>query len=380
MTDSNAFDRKSIRFLPLEKRKNKVLIERDHTPADSRPRPLAPVIQDGIRKAAADIRAARKRGGPVILAFGAHAVKNGLSPVIIALTQKGWITHLATNGAGIIHDWEFAFQGASSEDVKENLAQGRFGLWQETGFHLNLALAAGAYDGLGYGESVGRMVHEDGLSIPDEKTLRAAIHAGAAADNEPAVFEKTAAAADLLSVVKEFGLAPGFLSVPHPYKRFGLQAAAFRLGIPFTAHPMFGHDIIYTHPMNRGAAIGRTAERDFLKFVHSMSRLQGGVYLSVGSAVMSPMVFEKALSMARNVSHQSGRKIDDFSIHVVDLAPAAWNWQEQGEPPADNPAYYLRYCKTFSRAGGRMSYLNADNRDFLLSLHGELEGETRCRT
>ncbi len=355
-------------------------MERDHTPAYSRPRPPTPEVRAGIGKAAEDIRAARKKERPVILAFGAHAVKNGLSPLIIALAEKGWITHLATNGAGIIHDWEFAFQGASSEDVRENLALGTFGMWQETGYCLNLALIAGAYGGLGYGESVGRLVNDDGIAVPEEEVLRSAMRAGAAADANPAAMEKAAAAADFLSVVREFSLAPGFLSIPHPYKRFGLQAAALRLGIPFTAHPMFGHDIIYTHPLNRGAAVGRAAERDFLRFVKSVSGLQGGVYLSVGSAVMSPMIFEKALSMARNVSLQAGERISDFSIHVVDLAASTWDWSTKGEPPADNPAYYLRYCKTFSRAGGRMSCLTADNRDFFLGLHGELEGGPQCRT
>jgi hypothetical protein len=376
----NMFDRETIRFLPLKKRKNKIFIERDHTPPDSQPRAFAPEVQAGIRDAAAAIREARRKDRPVILAFGAHAVKNGLSPIIIGLIEQGWVTHLATNGAGIIHDWEFAFQGASSEDVKENIALGRFGLWQETGYYLNLALIAGAYDGLGYGESVGRLVHDDGLAIPEEGTLRAAMRAACdaepaedMADKESAILEKAAAAADFLTAVRRFKLNSGFLSVPHAYKRFGLQAAAFRLGIPFTAHPMFGHDIIYSHPMNLGAAVGRTAERDFLRFVSSVRRLQEGVYLSVGSAVMSPMIFEKALSMARNVSLQAGQGIDDFSIYVVDLAAATWNWRGQGEPPPDNAAYYLRYCKTFNRVGGRMSYLAADNRDFLLGLYVELE-------
>jgi hypothetical protein len=136
---------------------------------------------------------------------------------------------------------------------------------------------------------------------------------------------------------------------------------------------MFGHDIIYTHPMSCGAAIGRAAERDFLAFAHTISQLQGGVYLSVGSAVMSPMIFEKALSMARNLARQEGRAIDDFSLYVSDLAKSTWNWQRDGEPPQDNPAYYLRFCKTFSRMGGRLAYTSCDNRDYLVALLRELE-------
>jgi hypothetical protein len=373
------FDREAIRFLPLRERKNKVSIERDHVPSDARPRKLPPRVQAGIRDAAVAIREARQRDRPVILAFGAHSIKNGLAPVMIRLIESGWVTHLATNGAGIIHDWEFAFQGESSEDVRENVAQGRFGIWQETGFYLNLALIVGAYEGLGYGESVGRLVHEDGLAIPAAEALRDAIRAAANAGGDggdaaggPTLLEKAAAAADLLAAVKRFKIGSGFLGVPHPYKSYGLQAAAFRLGVPFTAHPMFGHDIIYTHPMNLGAAVGRTAQRDFLSFVQSVSGLQGGVYLSVGSAVMSPMIFEKSLSMARNVALQAGERIDDFSIYVVDLGEAAWDWRTQGEPQPDNPAYYMRYCKTFSRMGGRMTYLTADNRDFLTGLSMEL--------
>jgi hypothetical protein len=135
---------------------------------------------------------------------------------------------------------------------------------------------------------------------------------------------------------------------------------------------MFGHDIIYSHPANLGAAVGRTAQRDFLSFAQSIRRLEGGVYLSVGSAVMSPMIFEKSLSMARNVAMQAGQRIEDFSIFVVDLAGSSWDWQGQGEPSPDDPAYYLRCCKTFSRMGGRMTTVTADNRDFLLSLCREL--------
>ena len=102
-----------------------------------------------------------------MLAFGAHTIKNGMSPTLIALMEEGWVTHLSTNGAGIIHDWEFAFQGKSSEDVKENVEHGQFGIWDETGFYINLALIVGAYEGLGYGESVGKMISGEGLHIPE---------------------------------------------------------------------------------------------------------------------------------------------------------------------------------------------------------------------
>jgi len=360
---ASSFDRRRLRFRPLGERRSKVLIERDRVEPDAPAGPLPPEVRERIAEAAAGVREARAAGRAVILAFGAHTIKNGLAPVLIRLLEGGWLTHLATNGAGVIHDWEFAFQGASSEDVRENLTRGEFGLWEETGYYLNLALAAGAYRGLGYGEAIGALIQGEGLSLPEQGELER--EARELAGSRP---DQAAAAADLLDLVRRFELKPGFLGLPHPYKRFSLQAAAFRLGIPFTAHPMFGQDIIYAHPASLGAAIGRTAERDFLRFASSVGALEGGVYLSVGSAVMSPMIFEKALSMARNVAFQEGRTIESFRVYVVDLAPQSWDWQRDGEPPPDNPAYYLRYLKTFSRVGGRVRYLRADNRDFFLLL------------
>ena len=369
------FNRNSISSKPLAERKNKLDIQRDQIDPESFHLALDAAAAESARRAAAEIRLARSRGAPVILGFGAHSIKNGLSRVLIRLMQGGWVTHFATNGAGIIHDWEFAYQGRSGEDVKRYVAEGQFGIWEETGAYLNLALAVGAYRGMGYGEAVGVMVAEDGLLIPTREELVASIVAGASATADEAVLERAAAAADLAALLGRFKVPPGFLHIEHPFKAHGLQAAAYTAQVPFTAHPMFGHDIIYTHPMNRGAAIGRTAERDFLSFTESVSRLEGGVYLSIGSAVMSPMIFEKALSMSRNVALAHGGAIEDFSIYVVDLAKSAWDWTRDGEPPQDDPAYYLRFCKTFSRMGGRMTYTSADNRSFLVALLRDLERE-----
>jgi hypothetical protein len=381
-------DRHALDIKPLSARQNKLRVDCDFVSPDQ-PQPSLPAA--AVDEIAARVRSARRAGRPVILAFGAHTIKNGLAPVLIRLIERGWVTHLATNGAGIIHDWEFAYQGMSSEDVRGGVARGEFGLWQETGFFINLALVVGAYEGLGYGESVGRLIEREGLSIPGEDELRGEggrweVAGGRREDDgnkqDPSPntqhlspvdpLARAAAALDLLEVIRRFGLKPGWMAVPHPHKAFSAQAAAHRLGVPFTGHPMFGHDIIYNHPMNHGAAIGRTAERDFLAFAHTVSRLQDGVYLSVGSAVMSPMIFEKALSMAQNLSLQSGTRIDRHFIAVVDLAESRWDWQKDGEPPMENPAYYLRYCKTFSRMGGAMRYIAADNRDFLLALSGRL--------
>ena len=350
------FDRRRLSIQSLGQRQNKVSIERAQVSPDSQPRALAEPGQRIMAETLQRIRAARAAGKPVVLAFGAHAIKNGLAPVLIRLIERGWVTHLATNGAGIIHDWEFAYQGQSSEDVGRYVAAGQFGIWEETGFNINLALGVGAYEGKGYGESVGALIVNEGLTIPPLSELTG-----------------SAAALDLAELVQRFNLAPGFRKVPHRFQHFSAQAAAYRLGVPFTGHPMFGHDIIYCHPLNCGAAIGRTAERDFLIFANTINQLDGGVYLSVGSAVMSPMIFEKSLSMANNLAiQQTGQPLTTHYMVVVDLADAPWDWQKNGEPPPDNPAYYLRYCKTFSRMGGQMRYVTADNRDFLVTLAREL--------
>lgn len=362
-------DRRELRFFPLSERRNRVRIERDRILPDDDVGPIPAATIREIEVAAARVRAARAAGRPVVLAFGAHAIKNGLAPVLVALIEEGWVTHLATNGAGVIHDWEFAHQGESSEDVRENVASGTFGMWQETGLYLNLAIAVGAFRGLGYGESVGALVTNDGLDVPPPGELFEC--ARAHAEEDPA---RSAAAIDLASLVRDLRVPTGFLPVEHPYKRFGLQAAAYRLGVPYTAHPMFGHDIIYLHPANLGAAIGRTAERDFLSFAAAVADLQNGVYLSLGSAVMSPMVFEKSMSMAQNLARRRGSPMTGYSIVVVDLAREPWDWARDGEPPVENPAYYLRYLKTFSRMGGSMRYVAADNRVFLVGLLRALRG------
>ena len=356
-------DRHKLDFHPLAEREDRVYIERDVVPLDAEPKPLTENGAKVVAEAAERIRAARAAGKARMLTFGAHAIKNGLGRVMAKLVEDGWITHLATNGAGIIHDWEFAYQGHSSEHVQKNVEQGKFGMWIETGYYLNLAINLGAYRGMGYGESVGRMVEEEGLEIPSRKDLEMAV-ANAFVANQP---ERAAAAADLMHTVQSMDIAPGWMRVEHPFKEYGLQAAAWRAGVPFTSHPMFGHDIIYLHPMNMGAAIGRTAERDFLSFAHAVSQLEGGVYLSVGSAVMSPMVFEKSLSMAQNLALPRGEKLTNHHMVVVDLQESHWDWT-QGEPPEKNPDYYLRFNKSFNRMGGHLRYLSADNRDFLLSL------------
>jgi len=364
------FDREQLVIGGLNERKNKVIFERDMVSLLQKPHAFSQEGTHLIERTVERIRVAKEKKSSVMLTFGAHTIKNCMAPVLIALMKEGWVTHLATNGAGIIHDWEIAFQGQTSEDVRANVERGQFGIWEEPGFYINLAIIVGAYENLGYGESVGKMIANEGLKIPEISTLYDTTTQYMESDPD-----KAAAAIDLAGTIKRFGLKAGWMPIPHPYKKYSVQYQAYESDIPFTGHPMFGHDIIYTHPMNHGAAIGRTALNDFLRYAASVVNLEDGVYMSVGSAVMSPMIFEKSLSMAQNLKIKEGKHIDNHYILIVDLAESDWDWQQNGEPPMDHPAYYLRYCKTFHRMGGEIHYLSADNRDFLLALYRQLKGE-----
>jgi len=373
MNKNQLFDRENMRFYPLAERKNKVYVQQAIvTPSDSVE--FSKNLDTALNKIAQQIVQAKKTGASIICAYGAHSIKNGLGLLLGKFLEKGWFTHVATNGAGIIHDWELAYQGMTSEDVRKNVQEGKFGTWAETGLVINLALAIGAYQGLGYGESMGACIANNGLQIPTTGELKLFAQERLA-DNlytaNSQNMQALAAALDLMELLSSLDIPAGFLPIEHPYRDMSVQYLAYINKGRSTSHPMFGHDIIYTHRANRGAVIGRTAERDFLSFVDSVSKLEGGVYLSVGSAVMSPMIFEKALSMARNVSLQQGNAIKNIQIHVVDLQKSTWDWS-QGEPPVDNPAYYLRFMKTFNRMGCNSDYTSADNRDFLLGLYQKL--------
>ncbi|MHC5544317.1 hypothetical protein ACYOEI_39315, partial [Singulisphaera rosea] len=150
-------------------------------------------------------------------------------------------------------------------------------------------------------------------------------------------------------------------------------AQAYRHGVPMTVHPGIGYDIIANHPVFDGAAIGRAAGHDFKLFGGSVEGLDGGVVLSIGSAIMGPQVFEKALSCVNNLRLQAGGEVvRDHTFYVVDLQDGGnWDWT-QGEPPKTNPAYYLRFCKSYSRMGGAMQYAQCDNATFIHHLYRQL--------
>jgi hypothetical protein len=217
-----------------------------------------------FRELLALVRRARAAGKPVILGLGAHVIKVGLSPVIIRLMREGWVNALALNGAGIIHDFEIAFSGQTSEDVAVQLPTGDFGMARETGEFLNRAIRSGARRGAGLGEAVGRMIARSKF----------------------------------------------------PHRDLSLTGTAFELGLPATVHVAIGTDTIHFHPGASGAALGQSSLRDFFRFSDVVAGLEGGgVYLNVGSAVILPEVFLKALSYVRN----QGRTLRDFSTAVFDF-------------------------------------------------------------
>jgi hypothetical protein len=210
--------------------------------------------------AAADFRAvvhaiarARAENRAIVWGLGAHVIKTGLAPVLIDLMERGFVSALAMNGAGLIHDFEIAIGGATSEDVEAALGKGTFGMAEETGVELNAAIADGVGRGLGLGQAI---VDALGRRTP----------------------------------------AP-------PFAHVSLLAAAGRLGVPVTAHIAMGTDITHMHQAASGAAIGEGSLRDFRYFTSFVSHLEGGVYLNCGSAVVLPEVFLKAVSLVRNQGH-----------------------------------------------------------------------------
>jgi hypothetical protein len=355
-------DLKKVKVFPLATRESLSSLEQILVDPAKAPPPCSAEGINLIRNCAQKIVAARKQHSSVILMYGAHLVKNGAHRIVNALVGHGWITHLATNGAGAIHDWELAFLGRTEESVKKNVATGTFGTWDETGRNIHLALLAGAPHGKGYGQSLGRFIQEDGIALPTADSLKQSLR------DEPS-HPSAPARAELLRVMVTQKLPGGRIEVKHPWKNASILAHAFRHGVSLTVHPGIGYDIISCHPMFRGAVIGRAADIDFRLFGSSVEGLDGGVVLSVGSAIMAPQVFEKSLSCVNNLRLQAGQQIvQDHTMVVVDIQNGGnWDWSK-GEPPKDNPAYYLRFCKSFSRMGGTMNYVQCDNVAFLHNL------------
>ena len=251
-------DLTQIRTYPLGKRPSKVAasaVGTVHRPGASVREFLASLpnilAAHDVREIATAIAERQRTGKTIGLGMGAHPIKVGLSPLIIDLMERGIVDVVAMNGATIIHDFEMAYHGQTSEDVAAHLQDGRFGMAHETGEFLNAAIRRGARDGLGLGHSIGREIISAGL----------------------------------------------------PNQHLSILATACRRDIPATVHVAIGTDVIHMHPLADGAAIGQTSLADFQTLAAAVAHMHGGVFINLGSAVVIPETFLKALNLARNVGH-----------------------------------------------------------------------------
>jgi hypothetical protein len=269
-TPDDRIDFSGVRTYPLKSRKSKVSIQEFGRPYRGKDRitPFLDSLPDIL--AAKDFKAvieavvqSYRKKRPVIVGMGAHLTKVGLNPILIDLMEHGVISAMAVNGAVIIHDFELAMAGKTSEDVEEQLGSGAFGMAEETGRDLNEAIIKGVQQGLGIGAAVGQWLN----------------HSDA------------------------------------PNKKYSLLATADRLGIPVTVHVAIGTDIIHMHPSVSGAALGEGSLLDFKRLCSVVARLEGGVYLNIGSAVILPEVFLKALTLVRNLGHT----VDRFTTVNLDF-------------------------------------------------------------
>ena len=351
---------------PLAERKSLTTVDQILVPLEAPAAEMNEFQRRIVDDLARAIMAAREKRATVMLIYGAHLLRNGAAVLLNEMMANGWITHLATNGAGTIHDWEYAWLGRSTESVEQNVETGTFGTWDETARNIHLALYAGSIRGEGYGRALGRYIETGGADFPKSEELGELI---ASVPDDPL----NEARFELLTRLRDGTVPEGNFPVMHRWKHASILAAAFRHNVPMTVHPGIGYDIISNHPMFNGALIGRAAQVDFQVFGGSVERLDNGVVLSVGSAIMGPQVFEKSLSCVNNLRLQAKQRIvNGHSIYVVDLQDGGnWDWT-QGEPPKSNPAYYLRFCKSFSRMGGRMQYLQCDNLGFVQNLYHTL--------
>jgi len=270
-SDWRPLELKGIKTSSLQKRKSKVGVDSFASPLrpassfkeflHSLPKILA---AEDFQKVVSRIVEAVRGDKMVLLGMGAHPIKVGLNPIIINLMERGIIRGLALNGAGIVHDVEIALAGKTSEEVEEGLGTGAFGVTKETAELINNALQAGHKEGWGIGEAVGKALQKKGA---------------------------------------------------FPYQGLSLCAAAFRLEIPLTVHVAIGTDVVHIHPSTDGAIIGELTYLDFRLFAALVSSLEGGIYINLGSAVIMPEVFLKALSAARNLGH----RVKDFSTLNMDF-------------------------------------------------------------
>jgi hypothetical protein len=306
-TKYELFDRSRLVIKPLSERVNDLKHERWL----ALEAPTPPYQHPQLGEVARLVIEARRNGTARILMMGAHVLRAGVNRHIIDLVERGFIDHIALNGAGVIHDYELARIGATTESVARYIRTGEFGLWRETG-ELNEWVIEAAALGLGLGENAGRRIE----------------------------------ASD------------------YRYKDLSILAAAYRRSVPVTVHVGIGYDILHEHPNCDGAAFGASSYRDFLIFARTVERLESGILLSFGSAIMAPEVYLKALAMARNVAHQQGREVRHFATAVFDLVPIQGDIHK--ELPKNDPGYYFRPQKTILvrtvADGGASFYFCGDHR------------------
>jgi hypothetical protein len=313
------FDRSRLALKPLSEREHDLRLDHWLRLEDEAPPWSHPQLAELPRRLAE----ARRSGAARILMMGAHLLRAGVNRHLIDLVERGFIDHIAMNGAGAIHDFELARIGATTESVARYIRSGEFGLWRETG-ELNEWTTEAARLGLGLGENIGRRIVESDF----------------------------------------------------PHRELSVLAAAYRTSAPATVHVGIGYDILHEHPNCDGAALGDASYRDFLIFANAVERLEGGVILSFGSAVMAPEVYLKALAMARNVAHQQGREIRRFTTAVFDLVPIRGDTHK--ELDKTDPGYYFRPHKTMLvrtvADGGESYYFSGDHRATLPALWRSLRG------
>lgn len=312
------FDLNQLNILPLAERDHDLKLEDILIAPDGS---RVPFEHDALPVLAERIVDAARNDRTVMFCCGAHVLRRGNAPLLIDLMERGLLTHLALNGAGAIHDFELALIGQTCESVARYVSEGQFGLWRESA-RLNEAAVAGQRDGIGLGEAVGRMIEEEKL----------------------------------------------------PHRETSVLAAGYRLQIPVTVHVSIGQDIIHEHPNFDGGATGATTYADFLIYVQSITRLQGGVFLNFGSAVMGPEVYLKALAMSRNVAHQRGESIRQFTTAVFDLPYLGSDFDQ--EAAKDDPRYYFRPFKTILvrtvADGGESFYVQGDHKSTVPALYDQI--------
>jgi hypothetical protein len=311
------FDRSRLLVKPLSERVNDLSLDRWLSLDD----PTPGFEHNDLPAVAARLIAARSSGSARVLMIGAHVIRAGVNRHIIDLMERGFIDHIAMNGACAIHDYELARIGATTESVARYIRSGEFGLWRETG-ELNHWVSEAAKQELGFGEYLGASILESGF----------------------------------------------------PHVDLSILAAAYRLSVPATVHTGIGYDIVYEHPNCDGAAYGAASYRDFLIFTRTLERLEGGVVLSFGSAIMAPEIYLKALAMVRNTAHQEGRLIQHFMTAVFDLCPIHGDFRK--ELPKSDPGYYFRPHKTLLvrtvADGGESFYFPGEHRATLPALRRTL--------